>query len=166
MEICSRSALKICYCAGCLRQNICKTLQRLFEILRANRLRVRSSKGKTGVTKIKFLEYNISARGLQMQHHLVHVILDWPPAKSIHDVRQYFGQANLYRKRFSVSTDASKYAVESTLEQERHPVAFLSHRLSDTEIRWDTGDQELSSFSLALREWNVYLKSRRISVSQ
>lgn len=94
--------------------------------------------------------------------HLLQDILDWPPAKSIHDVREFFGQANLFRKRFPVSTDASKYAVEATLEQERHQVVFSSHRLSDTEIRWDTGDQELSSFSLALREWNVYLKGKRL----
>ena len=46
-------------------------------------------------------------------------------------------------KVFTVSTDASKYAVGATLSQEGHPIAYLSHRLSETEERWDTGDQEL-----------------------
>ncbi|CDF41288.1 unnamed protein product [Chondrus crispus] len=35
-----------------------------------------------------------------------------------------------------------------------HPVAFLSHRLSNTETNWDTGDQELLAFIIAFREWS------------
>lgn len=46
-------------------------------------------------------------------------------------------------KKCIVSTDASKYAFGATLEQEGRPIAYMSHRLSDTESRWDTGDQEL-----------------------
>ena len=63
-------------------------------------------------------------------------------------------------KRFEVSTDASKFAVGATLSQDGHPIAYLSHRLSSTEERWDTGDQELLAFIIALREWDVYLKGR------
>lgn len=63
-------------------------------------------------------------------------------------------------KEFVVSTDASQYAVGATLEQEGRPVAFLSHRLSDTEMRWDTGDQELLALMIALRKWDIYLTGR------
>ena len=62
---------------------------------------------------------------------------------------------------FTVTTDASKYAVGATLSQKGHPIAYLSHRLSDTEERWDIGDQELLAFMIALREWRVYLHGRR-----
>ena len=34
---------------------------------------------------------------------------------------------------FTVSSDYSKYAVGATLEQNGHPVGFLSHRQSDSE---------------------------------
>ena len=64
---------------------------------------------------------------------------------------------------FTVTTDASKYAVGATLEQNGHPVAYLSHRLSEQETRWDTGDQELLGLMIALREWNVYLRGRRFA---
>lgn len=62
---------------------------------------------------------------------------------------------------FVVSTDASKYAVGAMLEQRGHPVAFLSHRLSKEETNWDTGDQELLAFIIALDKWSVYLRGRR-----
>lgn len=61
-------------------------------------------------------------------------------------------------KRVIVSTEASKHAVGATLEQDGQPIAYMSHRLSDTETRWDTGDQELLAFIHALREWSVHLR--------
>ena len=63
-------------------------------------------------------------------------------------------------KILEVTTDASRYAVGATLSQDVHLVSFLSHRLSDTEERWDTGDQELLAFIIALKQWDVYLKGR------
>lgn len=63
-------------------------------------------------------------------------------------------------EKFVLSTDASKYAVGASLVQNGHPVAFLSHRLTDVETRWTTGDQELLAFIIALKEWSVYLRGR------
>ncbi len=62
---------------------------------------------------------------------------------------------------YVVSTDASKYAFGHSLAQNNHPFAFLSHCLSDQEMRWDTGDQELLAFLIALREWRVYLGGKK-----
>lgn len=64
-------------------------------------------------------------------------------------------------KTFVVSPDASQFAVGATLEQDGKPVAYLSHRLNETEMRWCCGDQELLAFMIALRDWKVYLKGRR-----
>lgn len=58
-------------------------------------------------------------------------------------------------------TDASKYAVGAALQQDGHPVSFMSHRPSEAENNWDTGDQELLGFIVALREWDVYLRGRK-----
>lgn len=66
--------------------------------------------------------------------------------------------------RFQVYTDASKYAVGATLQQEGHPVAFISHRLSQAENNWNTGDQELLAFIVALREWDVYHRGRKFEL--
>lgn len=59
---------------------------------------------------------------------------------------------------FTVTTDASKFAVGATLEQDGHPVAFISHRLKDAEMNWHTGDQELLAFLISLQKWDVYLR--------
>ena len=63
-------------------------------------------------------------------------------------------------KQFVVSTDDSKYAEGATLKQDGHPITYLSHLLSDAESKWDTGDQQLLAFMIALREWGVYLRGR------
>ncbi|CAN8062774.1 unnamed protein product [Agarophyton chilense] len=64
-------------------------------------------------------------------------------------------------EEFVMSTDAPKYAVESTLEQDGHLVAYLSHRLSNPEKNWDTVEQDLLTFMIALEDWSLYLRSRR-----
>jgi len=66
-------------------------------------------------------------------------------------------------KEFVVSTDASKFAVGATLEQDGKPVGYLSHRLSDAETNWDTGDQELLAFMISLRHWDIYLRGRNFT---
>jgi len=66
-------------------------------------------------------------------------------------------------KEFFVSTDASKFAVGATLEQDGKPVGYLSHRLSDAETNWDTGDQELLAFMISLRHWDIYLRGRNFT---
>ena len=75
---------------------------------------------------------------------------------------QSFAQSNEKYLRYAKScivrsTDPYR---TSTLSQDGHPVAFLSHRLTEAEERWDTGDQELLAFMIALREWRVYLYGR------
>ena len=66
-------------------------------------------------------------------------------------------------KEFVVSTDASKFAVGATLEQNEKIVAFLSHRVTEAETRWCAGDQELLTFMIALPDWDVYLKGRKFT---
>ena len=67
------------------------------------------------------------------------------------------------RKEFVVLTDASKYAVGATLEQHRKPIAYLSHRLSDAEMNWATGDQELLAFIVSPRVWDIDLIGRKFT---
>jgi hypothetical protein len=73
-----------------------------------------------------------------------------------------------FGKPFTITTDASEFAVgavlsQSTPEGER-PVAFISQTLSDTERRWPTHDRELHAIVSALKRWRHYVEGVPISV--
>ncbi|MCI4392739.1 hypothetical protein PGIGA_G00149220 [Pangasianodon gigas] len=64
---------------------------------------------------------------------------------------------------FIVEVDASDVAIGAILSQRStdgklHPCAFLSHRLTPTESRYDVGDRELLAVKLALEEWRHWLE--------
>jgi hypothetical protein len=61
-------------------------------------------------------------------------------------------------KPFQIESDASKVATGAVLTQtdsngDRHPVAFLSKTLSDTERKYEIYDRELLGIVRALKEW-------------
>ena len=64
-----------------------------------------------------------------------------------------------------IETDASDFAIAAILSQRQdqrlHPIAFLSHKLSRTEIKWDVRRKELYAIVAAVEEWRHYLDSSR-----
>jgi hypothetical protein len=62
---------------------------------------------------------------------------------------------------FTVTTDASGYAVGAVLSQDvgngQQPVAFYSHKMSNAERKYPVHEQELLAIILALKEWRCYL---------
>jgi RNase H-like domain found in reverse transcriptase len=68
-----------------------------------------------------------------------------------------------------VVTVASDYACGASLEQadlhdERHPVAFFSHKLNSAERRYPVHERELLAIVLALRTWRHYLYGSEFKV--
>ena len=64
---------------------------------------------------------------------------------------------------FQIEADASKVATGAVLTQldsngDRHPIAFLSQTLSDTERRYEIYNQELLGIIRALTEWRHYIQ--------
>lgn len=62
---------------------------------------------------------------------------------------------------FTVHTDASDTAVGAVLEQNGHPVAYFSKRLSAAEENYPIRDKELAAQVFALDHWRVYLANGR-----
>jgi hypothetical protein len=62
---------------------------------------------------------------------------------------------------FTVTTDASGYAVGAVLSQDvghgQQPVAYFSHKMTQAERRYPVHEQELLAIILALEEWRCYL---------
>lgn len=59
---------------------------------------------------------------------------------------------------FTITSDSSNFSVGTTMEHEVHPVDFSSHRLTDTDTRRHTGNQELLDFLIGLQKWGLYLR--------
>jgi transposase InsO family protein len=69
---------------------------------------------------------------------------------------------------FTVTADASGYAVGATLSQDigrgLQPTAFMSHRMSPPEMNYPVHEQELLAVIRALGEWRHYLHGQRFDV--
>ena len=62
-----------------------------------------------------------------------------------------------HTKVFKVHTDASDFAIGGVLMQERHLIAFESHKLNDTERRYTVQEEEMTAIVHCLRTWRHYI---------
>ncbi|RVW46128.1 Retrovirus-related Pol polyprotein from transposon 17.6 [Vitis vinifera] len=62
-----------------------------------------------------------------------------------------------HTKGFEVHTDASDFAIGGVLMQDRHPIAFESRKLNDTERRYTVQEKEMTAIVHGLRTWRHYL---------
>ena len=67
-------------------------------------------------------------------------------------------------KPFILRTDASGHAIGAVLEQDGKPLGFLSQKLSDTEMRYSTYEQELLAVIRALERWRHLLMTSETTV--
>ncbi|XP_054805380.1 uncharacterized protein LOC129308324 [Prosopis cineraria] len=69
-----------------------------------------------------------------------------------------------YSKPFEVHTDASDFAIGGVLMQERHPIAYESRKLNDTERRYTVQEKEMSAIIHCLRTWRHYLLGSKFTI--
>ena len=69
-------------------------------------------------------------------------------------------------KPYTVTTDASDFAIGATLSQETsprlQPIAFLSKKLLPAEMNYPVHDREMLSIICALKEWRHYLHGAEV----
>jgi hypothetical protein len=69
-----------------------------------------------------------------------------------------------FDKEFEIHSDASDFAIGGVLVQEGRLVAFESKKLSETERRWPTHEQELWAVIHCLKTWGHYIGSKDVVV--
>ena len=69
---------------------------------------------------------------------------------------------------YTISTDASGYAVGAVLQQDRgsglQPVAYMSKKMLDAEKNYAVGEQEQLAIVLALKEWRHYVHGVKCTI--
>ena len=62
-----------------------------------------------------------------------------------------------HTKVFEIHIDASKFIIKGVLMQDKHPIAFKSHKLNDIERLYIVQEKEMTAIVHCLRTWRHYL---------
>lgn len=73
-------------------------LQIVFDVLRANRLFAKQSKCRFAQASIEYLGHVISGKGVRTDRAKVAAMINWPPPKSIKELRGFLGLTGYYRR--------------------------------------------------------------------
>ncbi|RVW96752.1 Retrovirus-related Pol polyprotein from transposon 297 [Vitis vinifera] len=118
-------------------------LRKVFKILRQNELYVKKEKCSFTKEEVSFLGHCIKDGKLMMDDSKVKAIQEWEPPTKVPQLRSFL--------------DALDFAIGGVLMQDRHPIAFESRKLNDTERRYTVQEKEMTAIIHCLRTWRHYL---------
>jgi hypothetical protein len=112
-------------------------LRQVLDVLKKESLYANLKKCDFCIDRIVFLGYMVSAKGIEMDEAKVKAIQEWPPPKSITDVRSFHGLASFYRrfvKDFSMIASPLTEIVKKTVgfkwgEEQENAFSLLKSKL-------------------------------------
>ncbi|KAL6340386.1 hypothetical protein AAG906_006039 [Vitis piasezkii] len=120
-------------------------LRKVFKILRQNKLYVKKKKCSFAKEEVSFLGHRIKD-GKLIMYDSKKVVTE-EPVLALLD----------HTKVFEVHTDASDFAIEGVLMQDRHPIVFESHKVNDIERHYTVQEKEMTTIVHCLHTWRHYL---------
>ncbi|GKG39708.1 putative mitochondrial protein, partial [Tanacetum coccineum] len=69
-----------------------------------------------------------------------------------------------FNKTFTIETDALGLGIGVVLQQEGHPIAFLSKTLAPKHQSFSTYEKEFLAVLMALEKWRGYLLDRQFKI--
>ena len=73
-------------------------VEEVLAILRQHKLYAKLAKCEFGKTELTFLGHVVGAEGVKVDSRKIEVVKDWPTPKDVHNVRQFLGLTNYFRK--------------------------------------------------------------------
>ena len=73
-------------------------VKQVLEVLRNHRLYAKLSKCEFGKKELNFLGHVVSAEGIKVDPKKVEIVNNWPIPNSVHQIRQFLGLANYFRR--------------------------------------------------------------------
>ena len=75
-----------------------KHVKEVLEILRQQKLYAKLAKCDVGKSELTFLGHVVGAEGVKVDPKKIEVVKEWPDPRDVHNVRQFLGLTNYFRK--------------------------------------------------------------------
>ena len=69
-----------------------------------------------------------------------------------------------HNKPFEIYTDASNFQIGATIKQNNLPIAYFSKKLTPTQRRYSTIEQEMLAIVQVLKEYRNFLLGAQITI--
>ncbi|GFU30805.1 retrovirus-related Pol polyprotein from transposon 17.6 [Trichonephila clavipes] len=159
-------------------------LKIIFERLLHFKLKANREKCHFASSRVKYLRFWITQKGIEVDPEKVASILDIPPLKTsknynlfckivrgfedIFKILRRFHQAD-GTKPYIIRTDASNYALGAVLLQgegsDEHPIEYASRLLTPAERNYSTTEREALAVVWALKKFRGYIEGTEITVA-
>ncbi|XP_076065222.1 uncharacterized protein LOC143039237 [Oratosquilla oratoria] len=119
-------------------------------------------------SKLTFLGYEISSKGIKPPKDRATAISDFPLPQTSQALRRFMAYPSLIPTNFQLVTDISSPAVGAALYQvidgEPTPLGFYSKKLSDTQRAYSTYDRELLAAYLAFLHFRTLINGHTVTL--
>ncbi|GKB32364.1 putative mitochondrial protein [Tanacetum coccineum] len=166
-------------------------LSMVLSTMRKHSLFAKESKCVFGTTHVEYLGHVISAKGVATNPKKIQAMQCWPSPTNIKQLRGFLGLTGYYisneaqqaftylknvmvqapvlafpnfNKPFVVETDASGVGLGAILQQEGHPIDYMSKTLAPRQQALSTYEKEFLAVLMALEKWRGYLLDRHFVI--
>ncbi|GJW47595.1 retrotransposon-related protein [Tanacetum coccineum] len=152
-----------------------KHLELVLDTMESQQLYAKMSKCVFGTTQVEYLGHVISGKGVSTDSTKNYAAISKPltallkknsfewsdlAQQAFDDLKEAMSNAHVlalpnFQQTFVVETDASDEGIGAVLQQNRHPIAFLSRSLAPRHKGLSTYEKELWAVVYALEKWRV-----------
>ncbi|GJZ40777.1 putative mitochondrial protein [Tanacetum coccineum] len=147
-------------------------LEKVLKVMKEHSLFAKMSKCHFGVNKVEYLGHFITSEGVVTDPTKIEAMVNWPVPQTVKQLRGFLGLTGYYRRFIRHYAILSKpltrspisLGIGAVLQQEGHPIAYLSKTLSSKHQSLSTYEKEFLAVLLAVDKWRGYLMDRHFKI--